>query len=116
MNKNYLNKLEYDKILDLLAKNSITYVGKDLCLNLLPSFKEAKVTKLLQETLEASNLIYRKGNLPITDISNIYISIKNLESSYSLNAKSLLDIAKTLKLSRELKEYLYKDQRFLQRL
>lgn len=112
MNKNYLNKLEYDKILDLLAKNSITYVGKDLCLNLLPSFKEAKVTKLLQETSEASNLIYRKGNLPITEISNIDISIKNLESSYSLNAKSLLDIAKTLKLSRELKEYFYKDEDF----
>ena len=112
MNKNYLNKLEYNKILDLLTNNSITYIGKDLCLNLLPSFKEAKVTKLLQETSEASNLIYRKGNLPITEISNIDISIKNLESSYSLNAKNLLDIAKILKLSRELKEYFYKDEDF----
>lgn len=110
MNKNYLNKLEYNKILDLLTNNSITYIGKDLCLNLSPSFKEAKVTKLLQETSEASNLIYRKGNLPITEISNIGISIKNLESSYSLSSKNLLDIAKILKLSRELKEYFYKDE------
>lgn len=112
MNKNYLDKLEYNKILDLLSKNSITYIGKDLCLNLLPSFKEAKVTKLLQETLEACNLICRKGNLPISEINNIDISIKNLESSYSLNAKSLLDIAKVLKISRELKEYFYKDEDF----
>ena len=112
MNKNYLNKLEYNKILDLLTNNSITYIGKDLCLNLSPSFKEAKVTKLLQETSEASNLIYRKGNLPITEISNIDISIKNLESSYSLSSKNLLDIAKILKLSRELKEYFYKDEDF----
>jgi len=112
MNENYLNKLEYNKILELLAKHSVTYIGKELCLNLLPIYKESKVTKLLKETSEACNLIVRKGNLPIIPISNVDLYIKNIESSYSLNTKGLLDIAKILKLSRELKEYFYKDEDF----
>lgn len=112
MNENYLNKLEYNKILELLANYSVTYLGKELCLNLLPSFKQNRVTKLLQETLEACKLIVRKGNLPIFSIPNTTIYIKNLESSYSLASKGLLDIARILKLSRELKEYFYKDVNF----
>ena len=112
MKENYLNKLEYYKILELLANNSVTYLGKDLCLNLTPSYKESRVSKLLEETSEALYLILRKGNLPICKIENIDISIKNLESSYFLNASSLLNVAKVLKLSRELKEYFYNDKEF----
>lgn len=112
MNDNYLNKLEYNKILNLLSNYSVTYLGKELCLKLLPSFKKDRVTKLLQETLEACTLIARKGNLPICNISNIDLYIKNLESSYSLNTTGLINIAKVLKLSKELKDYFYNDHNF----
>lgn len=87
-------------------------MGKKLCFDLRPSFNQNRVTKLLQETLEACKLIIRKGNLPIFGIPNVSIYIKNLESSYSLASKGLLDIAKILKLSRELKEYFYNDENF----
>ena len=36
MNKTYLEKLEYNKILDILSNFCHTYIGKDLSLNLLP--------------------------------------------------------------------------------
>lgn len=106
------DKLEYNKILELLSNECLTYIGKYISLKLLPAFKQAKVTKLLQETEEASCLTIRKGNLPITSIPNIEIYIKNLSSSNSLNAKGLLEVARILKLSRELKEYFYKDDDF----
>lgn len=112
MNENYLNKLEYDKILELLAMQSVTYLGKELCLRLLPSFKESRVTKLLQETSEGCNLMVRKGILPLYDIPDITLYIKNLESLNVLTSKGLLDVAKVLKVSRELKEYFYKDENF----
>lgn len=112
MNENYLNKLEYNRILDLLSKECLTYFGKDLCFKLRPIFNQAKVTKLLQETEQASILGIRKGGLPISSIPNIEIYIKNLESFNSLNSKGLLEIAKILKLSRELKDYFYKDDDF----
>ena len=110
MNDSYLSKLEYDKILELLSKHSVTYLGKELCEKLKPNFKSTHVAKLLQETSEARNLIMRKGNLAISPIANIDICIKSLESSYSLSAKELLDIGKILKLVRELKNYFYKDE------
>lgn len=103
MNENFLNKLEYNKILELLDKECLTYFGKELCFKLRPIFKQSKVTKLLQETDEACTLAVRKGNLPISSIPNIEIYIKNLSSSNSLNAKGLLDVARILKLSRELR-------------
>lgn len=112
MNENYLNKLEYNKILELLAMQSVTYLGKELCLRLLPSFKESRVAKLLQETSEGCNLMVRKGILPLYDIPDITLYIKNLESLNVLTSKGLLDVAKVLKVSRELKEYFYKDENF----
>lgn len=105
-------KLEFDKVLELLSKECLTYIGKSICVRLTPVFKQLKVTKLLQETEEASNLSVRKGNLPISGIPNIEIYIKNLESSNSLNSKGLLEVAKILKLSRDLKEYFYNDEDF----
>ena len=110
MNTSYLNKLEYNKILEILSEHSVTYLGKELCLNLVPNNKKEKVTKTLQETTESCNLIVRKGNLPIVPIDNIDIYIKNLESSISLSSKGLLSIGRILKLSRELKNYFYEDE------
>jgi len=108
----YLQKLEYNKILEILSNYTHTYIGKDLILNLKPLNNKDKVEKLLNETEEAVILRYKKGNLPISDINNIEISIKNLEAFNTLSSKSLLDIGKILKLSRELKEYLYDDESF----
>ena len=110
MNNTYLNKLEYNKILEILSKHSITYLGKQLCLDLVPNNKKDKVAKLLQETTEGCNLILRRENLPIVPIENIDLYIKNLESSISLSSKGLLEIGKILKLSRELKNYFYEDE------
>lgn len=112
MNENCLNKLEYNRILELLDKECLTYFGKGLCLKLRPSFKQAKVLKLLQETEEASILSMRKGSLPISPIPNIEIHIKNLESLNTLNAKGLIEVARILKLARELKDYFYNDEDF----
>ena len=46
--QNYLNKLEYDKILTLLSANSKTYLGKELCLDLKPATSKDKVITLLK--------------------------------------------------------------------
>ena len=112
MYSNCLNKLEYNKILELLSNECITYLGKEFALNLLPINKPDRVLKLLQETDEALNLIVRKGVLPIVSFENIDIYLKSLESYYSLNTKGLLEIGKILKLSNEIKKYFYSDNNF----
>ena len=102
MNSKYLDKLEYNKILEMLEGFAKTYLGKNLCRRLNPS---TNVSFLLEQTNQALGLIYKKGSLPLSSIPNIDIAIKNLESNFSLTASDLLEIGSILKASRELKEY-----------
>ena len=105
MQDKYLNKLEYNKILDILKTYTKTIYGKKLCLELHPFTKTETVFKKLSETNEALNLINLKGNLPIYELEDISLYIKTLEAEQFLSAKALLDIANILSLSRNLKEY-----------
>lgn len=105
MEKIYFEKLEFNKIREILNIFCTTYIGKDLALSLLPYSNKNDVLKAGKQTTEASILIYRKGNLPIYGIENISLHLKNLNSMISLNQKQLLDLANNLKTSRVLKEY-----------
>lgn len=104
-----LEKLEFNKVLDILNSYTHTYIGKELVKNLIPSTDIEIVKKLLSETTEATILTLRKGNAPIAQIENIYITRKKLEQNGILSTKELLDIAHILKISRELKEYFSSD-------
>ena len=109
MNTKYLKTLEYDKIIHKLSTYCKTYIGKENVHTIVPEFSTTKVTDLLKFTSEAISLIYRKGNLPISDIPNISVSIKNLESNRILSSLALLNLARFLKISREVKEYFFSD-------
>lgn len=102
VNKKYLEKLEYNKVLENLCLFAKTYIGIQKCKALAPS---SNVNYLLEQTYEAYNLICRNGNLPISPIDNIDILIKNLESDFSLTASDLLNLTHILKTAREIKEY-----------
>ena len=112
MKQDYLEKLEYNKILELLSSYCHTSFGSNFAISLKPSFKQEKVKLLLNETKEALYLLQRKGSAPIFEIDDVSIWLKKLESNINLSAKALLDIAKVLKLSRELKDYFFNDEDF----
>ena len=112
MDTRYLNLLEYDKFIQILIKYCKTYLGKAQVEKLTPKFNKLDVINLLSETNEAVSLIYRKSSLPLGDIPSIEIPIKQLESNSTLSAKSLLEVASILKISRELREYFYSDDEF----
>lgn len=105
MLEKYLNKLEYNKILDIVSSYCATYIGKSLSSSFLPSNDKDIVVRLLDETNSAVNLLIRKGEIPLSDIENIEVCIKNLKSYNSLGAKSLLDVANVLRISRQLHQY-----------
>lgn len=107
MNTKYLKSLEYDKIIEKLNTYCKTYMGKEKLVTLLPKFDKSSVLDLLNLTQEASSLIYRKGNIPLSDIPDISINIKTLDSSGILSIPALLNIARFLKISREVKEYFF---------
>ena len=112
MIEKYLNKLEYNKILDLVSNYCTTYIGKAFVSKLMPLNNKDLVKMKLEETSTAQTLLYRKGEPPISNITNIDIWIKNLESYNSLSAKALLDVAHVLQTSRFLHDYFFADDSF----
>ena len=109
MNANYLNKLEYFKILETLSTFATTYIGKNMCLNLLPSNQKDDVKNRLLETDEAVKVLYRSSTPPLSEIADNTINLKTLESFGTLSLKSLLDITDILKIADSLKKYFYTD-------
>lgn len=112
MFEKYLNKLDYYKILEQVSNYCLTYIGKNFTANLLPSNDKVIVQRQLDETNSAVNLLFRKGDAPISSIANIEIWIKNLESYNYLSAKALLEVANVLQSSRLLHEYFFDDKEF----
>ena len=105
MNTNYLKKLEFDKILQNLSEYCHTYIGKEQALSLEPSSDKDFVKKNLSETSQAVSLIDRNSTPPLSEIEDIRVYIKMLESSNTLTAKALLDICNILEMADELKAY-----------
>lgn len=109
MENKYLEKLEFNKIKEILSDYTITFLGKKLALELEPLSNRKEIEKALTQTFAASNLIYRKGNIPLTDFNDLTAHIKALKSYMTLSIKQLLDLYHMLKISRELKEYYKED-------
>lgn len=107
--RNYLEKLEYPKILDILSKQALTYIGKEKCLTLKPSKNKNEVENILKETEEALNILYRCNTPPISEIADNTKNIKTIESYGTLSIKSILELTNILKMSDELKKYFYND-------
>lgn len=107
MNIKTLEKLEFNKICNILENFAITYLGKDYIKNLKPLSSKNEIIKAQKQTTEASIILYRKGSIPISEIENITEHIKKLNSGLFLNAKQLLDLANILKISNNLKDYFF---------
>ena len=73
MEKIFLEKLEFNIVCKKLEEFAKTYIGRDICLNLMPLESKKDIIKALKHTTEASTLIYRKGNIPLDEIENIFI-------------------------------------------
>lgn len=100
-----LNSLEYDKVLNELAKFAKIAQSRDLCLNLQPFENKEKITTEILITREAKQILDMPADIPVefvADISNIQ---KNALTSY-LTEQELFDTAKTMRTSRLVKNFL----------
>ena len=107
METKYFEKLEFNKIKEILEGYAITYIGKKMTTELFPLNKKEEIEKASLQAFCASILIYRKGTPPIIEIPNIKEHLKILEANGNLSAKFILDLTNILKISRNLKEYYF---------
>lgn len=109
MDRKSLKTLEFEKILVLLEEYAITYLGKEKCEKLQPTDNIIMIKKKQKETTEATSLLFRFGNPPISKITKLEGIISKIKLGATLSIKELLNIADTLKILREVKSY-YKSQ------
>ena len=108
-NNTYIEKLEFNKILEKLSNYCVTYLGKELAKNLKVS-NDINIVKLtLKETEEAVNLIYKNSTPPLLAIADIGKYLKILESGMLLTNMPLLQLAQIFKTAQELKKYFNKE-------
>ena len=109
MYKHYLEKLEFNKVVEKLSNYCATYKGRKMALSLLPSNDKDEVKEILNETAEAVNLVYRNSFPGLYEIADITVELKLLQSNSQLSAKALLNLANIFKLAQELKDYFNQD-------
>ncbi len=110
MNEKTLRVLEYKKIIGLLAKHTVSNLGKEIALDLKPSKNIYQVKEWLQETSEAVDILLKKGSVPLQGIYDIRMAVDKSVKGFILENKELLNISDTLAAARKIKDYL-KDEK-----
>jgi len=95
------DKLEFNKILEILATFAKTYVGKKLINELTPSFDVIEVANRQAQTSCAIDMINKYGKPPVGEFNDVSLHLKKLSGDSILSTKELLDLAHVLKMSRE---------------
>lgn len=98
-----LKSLEYDKMLEDVSIFTKTPQSRELCLNIRPENSIEQIKFLLSCTHEAYRILSLGLDIPIEHLCNIKLITDRLEY-YS--AEELFDIAKTMRTSRLIKNFL----------
>ena len=106
MEKRTLEVLEFNKIIEILAGYAVTVQGKEIVRALVPHSDMDVVEQALKETDEAVRMICSKGNPPLTGLHDIRPSLRRLEMGASITPGELLHVADTLRVCREMGNYI----------
>ena len=109
MKERDFKSLEYNKIKDKVSEKCVTYLGKELVKELIPSTEIYRVKKWQKETTEAVSILLRKGEAPLFSVPNFDETFKKINVVAMLNMKELLQIATLLSNMKRLKNYFKND-------
>lgn len=105
MNSKTLRKLEYSKIISLLADHASSESGKQLCRSLLPQTELSAIEQMQEETAAAFTRIIKKGRPSFGGCVPVEASLKRLELGASLGSGELLSIGRLLDCAGQIKSY-----------
>ncbi|MBQ7464662.1 MAG: endonuclease MutS2 [Lachnospiraceae bacterium] len=105
MNEKVLNKLEFDKVTDMLTAFASGREAKELCRKTSPVKDLSLLERLQQENEDALNRIFKKGAPAFGAIKDIRRSILSTKQEFILSMRELLDVASTLEGFASLSSY-----------
>ena len=109
MNNKALRTLEYNKIIEQLTEYASSSLGKELCINLLPSTDLDTIKSSQKETSDALTRLYQKGSMSFSGARDVRGSLKRLEVGSVLSIYELLQIADLLETTNRVKSYSRKE-------
>ena len=110
MNKKVLKTLEYDKIIDMLAEEADSSLGKESARHLLPSSDRSEIIAWQSETSHALMRLFKWGKLSFHGLKDIRPCLIPLEKGGILGMGELLDLCRCLEIARGADEYDRKDE------
>lgn len=102
-----LKTLEYTKIRDMLAELTVSTVGKELAIELIPSAAVEDVQNRLAQTAEAFQILSEALSVPFGGIREIRSLTKRAELGAVLDPSDFLAIAGTLYAARRMKTFFH---------
>ena len=105
MNAKVLKTLEYPKIIRQLEEFAGSPPGKELCRGLLPSSDIEEIRALQTETSLALSLIFQKGSVSFSGVTDVRGSLKRLEIGGVLSPQELLAVCRLLEACSRVKAY-----------
>lgn len=106
MEERTLTKLEYNRILEMLADRCVSQMGRDLALSLRPVVNADLITTWLAETTEARELLRLEPMLPLAGIHDVRPELGRVRVGGILEPDELLRVTGTLGAARRLKGFL----------
>ena len=105
MNQKTLLKLEYDKIINLMADQASSDSGKRRCKTLLPMTDLEEINTAEEQTAAAFTRIVKKGRPSFSGCYSVEDSMKRLEIGAALSSAELLRICKLAETAGRAKSY-----------
>ena len=109
MEKSFVT-LELPAILEMLASQAESGMGREAALALQPSVNREEVCRRLQETNDASRLMTLRGSPSFTGIRDIRPALDRARLGGTLNGRELLDIAGVARCARLCKAYIAEEK------
>ncbi|MBN2558518.1 MAG: endonuclease MutS2 [Clostridia bacterium] len=109
MDRKYLQKLEFDKALEILKKYTQSKISDSFIDLMIPSDDFLEVRSLLAETGDAEKLITRKGSPPLAGVTDVTRITARLRLGASLNNSELLSVRDNLYIAGRMQKYLSED-------
>lgn len=108
MNERIFRVLEFNKIIEALAGEAESSLGKEQARRLKPSIDITEVNHLQAETDQAVQVVRLHGNVPLGGVVDIRPSVKRAEIGGILNPHECLQIAGTIYGGKQLRRFIEK--------
>lgn len=98
--------LEFDKVLEYLSEHAISALGVQRCLNARIFDDINTIKSELELTSQALNIYNQALNIPLDNIYDIERSLDDARKKLRLSEEEIINIAKTLRTSRLMRNFL----------